>query len=250
MKIKCPHALFLLLFLGLLSPGTGIAQQGSEFDPVRDEISSRIPPLQTLIDTAIARDPYVKFRNLQLIINECKLRASQYDWTRSLGIQFNLGYGNFYNYSSSATTGVTPHDVATNRSETKYNGAFYIYMPLYMVIGRRSQIILAKTEIEQSQNMAEVQRNETRQLVIRQYNDLILKQRLFKLKLKYLETARINLQIVEKEFTNGVIAVTEYTRISEIVSRAEADYEGCRIDFLTAYMVLEEVVHIKFNIIK
>ena len=69
----------------------------------------------------------------------------------------------------------------------------------------------------QAQSMTEVQRDETRQLVIRQYNDLILKQRLLRIKSKYPEALRINMQMVEKEFTNGIISVTEYVPLHFIL---------------------------------
>jgi hypothetical protein len=69
-----------------------------------------------------------------------------------------------------------------------------------------------------------------------------------KLKAKYIETARINLEMVEREFQNGVVSVGEYSRISEIVTRTEADFESARIDFITSYMVLEEIVGFKFNL--
>jgi hypothetical protein len=97
--------------------------------------------------------------------------------------------------------------------------------------------------------MAQVQRIELRQTVIRQYNELILKHNLLKIKSKFLETSRINAQMAEKEFLNGVALVSEYARIAEINSRVESDFETVRMDFLTAYLILEEIVGIKFHII-
>ena len=138
--------------------------------------------------------------------------------------------------------------ISTARRETTYSGAFFLNMPLNTIVNRRNEIKLAKAEIEQAFQTAEEQRAETRQLIIRQYNDLILKQRLLRIRSNYLETARINMQMVEKEFSNGLVSVTEYTRITELASHAEADYETARIEFLTAYMVLEEMSCMKFHL--
>lgn len=107
---------------------------------------------------------------------------------------------------------------------------------------------MAKAEIEQAKSFSQVQRNELRQFVIRQYNELIIKQRLLKIKAKYTETSRIHMQMVEKEFINGAITLTEYSSLSEIASRAESELESAKMDFRTAYMILEEIVGMKFNL--
>jgi outer membrane protein TolC len=56
--------------------------------------------------------------------------------------------------------------------------------------------------------------------------------------------------MVEKQFLNGVIPLTEYTQMLGNVSNLETDYETARMDFLTAYMVLEVIVGMKFNLVK
>ncbi|MCX6266425.1 MAG: TolC family protein [Bacteroidetes bacterium] len=238
----------LVLLFWLLVQFPAHAQDNSMFDPVKDEISSNLPPLNVLLDSALSYNHYIHFRDLQLIVNKCKLQSSQVEWTRYIGMQANLGYGNFYSYSSSSSDGIQPINAAGNRSETKYSGTLYLNMPFNALVNRRNLVRLAKTEIEQAESMAEVQRDETRQLVIRQYNDLILKQRLFRIKSKYRETARMSFQMVEQEFLNGVIPITEYARQSDAASRAETDYESARMDFLTSYMILEEIVGMKFNL--
>ncbi len=239
---------FLLVVSSLAASVPAFSQAERRFDPLRDDIASKIPPLSVLLDSAVAHNHYVQFRNLQIIVNECKLKAKQAEWTRNLGIQGNLGYGNLYNYSSNSESGIPTSNITTSRSESNYNGAVYLNMPVNTVADRKNQIKLAKTEIEQAREMAGEQSSETRQLTIKQYNDVILKQRLLRIRSKYMETARISMQMAEKEFSNGIVTVTEYTRISEIVTHSEADYETARIDFLTAYMVLEEIVGMKFHL--
>jgi hypothetical protein len=55
------------------------------------------------------------------------------------------------------------------------------------------------------------------------------------------------MEMVEKEFQNGTIPVSEYVNLSDEVSRAEADYESARISFITAYMILEEIIGFKLK---
>ncbi len=245
MEQKKPILLALFIFgLSLVA----VSQDQKQNDQLNGDISEQLPPLNALLDSAMKHDPYVQFRDLQLIINDCKLKANRSEWMRHIGFQTDIRYGTFDNYSTNNAGGQTPSAFATSRNETKHGYAAYIKFPLYDIVNRKNQNKLAKTEIEQAERMAEVQRNEVRQLVIRQYNDLILKQRLLKIKSKYLETSRINMEMVEKEFQNGVVSVGEYSRISEIGTRTESDFETARVDFITAYMILEEIVGFKFNL--
>jgi outer membrane protein TolC len=236
----------LLLQFGFT--GTLNAQQARTFDPLKDDISNLLPPLAALMDSAIANNPYIQFRDLQVIVNRCKLKSNQIEWMRNIGFSADVRYGNFYNYSQNSVDGVEPPAVATNRAETKWGGAVYIKFPVYELVNRKNLLKMAGLEVDQAQKMAEVQRDEVRQLVIRQYNELILKQKVLKVKTKFSETSKISMQLVEKEFLNGIIPLTEYSRLSEAASRTEVDYEVSRMDFLTAYLVLQEIVGIDFQL--
>lgn len=240
--------IFTLLFLMTYSP-VSLGQTGDSFNVLSDNIEDRLPKLNTLIDSAIAHDSYVQFRRLQVDVNTYKLQETKNQWQRNLGIQTDIRYGTFDNFSVNESNGQTPSTFATTRSEMKYGYAAYIKFPLYDIATRKIQKKLAMAEVDQAVSMAQNQADETRRKVIQQYNQLILAHRLLKIKSKYLETARINQQMTEKEFVNGVIPVTEYSRISEIVTRAEADYESANMDFRTAYMMLEDLAGFKFNLV-
>ena len=237
----------VIIFTFLYIPLTGFAQDSKAFDLLYDDIESILPPLETIIDSAISNSPYVKFRDLQIDVNGYKLKSDRTLWMKNLGIQTDVRYGTFDNFSTNTAEGQNPALIATRSNQLNYGAGAYIKLPLYDFMNRKNQIRLAKAEVDQAQNLSLVQRNEVRQLVIKQYNDLIIKSRILKIKLKYAETSKINMEMVEKEFLNGIIAVSEYARISESVSRTETDIETAKIDFRTAYMILEEIVGVKFN---
>jgi hypothetical protein len=54
--------------------------------------------------------------------------------------------------------------------------------------------------------------------------------------------------MADKQFLNGVITIAEYSTITEIVSRGEGEFESSKIDFQTAFMILEEIVGAKINL--
>jgi outer membrane protein TolC len=227
---------------------TGNAQNNQKANLLNDNIETKLPPLGTLLDSALARNPYVKFRDLQIVVNKYKLKSDQAVWLKNLGVQTDIRYGTFDNFSTNTSEGQTPSLISTRRNQTNYGLGAYLKLPLFDLVNRKYQVNIATAEVDQANQMAEFQRDEVRQLVIRQYNDVILKQRILKIKSKYFATSKINMEMIEKEFQTGVISISEYSRISEIVTRTESDYENARVDFVTSYMILEEIVGIKFNL--
>jgi outer membrane protein TolC len=240
------HSFLLFCFLVF----TAHAQENTEPDFNQQDLTQIIPPLTSLIDSALKHNPSVKFRDLQVIVNECKLRAELTVWSRNLGFQADVRNGTFNNFSTNTSEGQSPDLFATKSNQTNYGIGAYIKFPIQDLLNRKNQIKMAKAEVDQAVNMAEQQKTEVRQLVIKQYNEWVLKYKLLKIRFKYLETSKTNMDMAEREFKNGVIDLTEYARISEISTRAESDFEVAKTEFVTAYLILEEIVGVKFNLIK
>ncbi len=237
------------LLLVLILNNRLVAQSTSVgFDLMKDDISSILPPLESLIDSALKNNFNVRFRDRQIDVNKNKLHTERFVWAKNMGIQSDVRYGTFDNFSTNTSDGQSPSVLATRNNQTNYGIGAYVKFPLYDVLNRKNLISLAKAEVDQAVSMAQAQRNELRQTVIKQYNDLILKHRLLKIRSKYYITSKINMEMVEKEFHNGVVSVTEYARISENNTTAESNYEMARVEFNTSYLIFEEIVGFKFNL--
>jgi outer membrane protein TolC len=249
MNMKDLKMAFLLIGFWISLPGHGNAQQQKKFNPLTDDITRIMPPMAELIDSAFMHDPGVKFTELQYLIDKGNLHTNRAQWTQDLGLQANVGYGTFdYVYSNNAQTS-TPQASTSRQSQTQYAVGGFLRLPLYDLVNRRNQIKMAKAVMQQSQTLTETRKNEIRELVIKQYNDIVVKQRLLKIKSKYLETSRINTQMAEKGFVNGTVSVDDYSRVSEIGTRTESDYEIAKMDFINAYMIMEVITGMNFNII-
>lgn len=237
-----------IVFILLTISSSGYSQDSKNFNLLKDDVEAVLPPLITLIDSAIAHNPYVKFRDNQILMNESKLKTNQTQWTRNIGLQSDIRYGTFNNFNNFTTGGQSPDITSTLTTEFNYGVGAFIRLPFDEIFNRKNLIKTAKSELDQAHNMADVQRNELRQIVIKQYNELILRQRLLKIKSKYLEVSRFNMEMADKDFHAGVLSVNDYSRISELASSAESDFQTIKVEFNTAYLILEEVVGIKFNL--
>jgi len=247
--VKYGFQILVLLFTILNIWYSALAQEVKETDILKIDIASMLPPLETLIDSAIANNPNVKFSDLQITVNKHKLRADRMLWTKNLGIQTDVRYGTFDNFSTNTSEGQNPSLIASRSNQMNYGAGAYIKLPFYEILNRKNQISIDEAEVEQAKYFSLAQQKELRQTVIKQYNDLIVRQRILKIKSRYAETSIINMQMVEKEFSNGIISISEYASIAESVSRTEADFESSLMDFLTTFMILEEIVGVKFNLI-
>lgn len=251
MKTKGNRLLLVLMITAYFLQNTLVLAQNKEFfDPLADEISSRLPPLEALIDSAVFNNPQMQLRHHQLTINEYELKSKRIEWTKSVGLRGSVGYGNTYNYTTTASSIQEPIPVASIRNQTQYNASVFLNLPLNTIIDRRNQVRAGYSEVMQAESAIEEQRNEIRQLVIIKLNELILKHRIFVLKANKLESIRVSMQMAETQFTNGTIPLSEYAQLAGNVSETEIDFEKARMEFLNAYMILEEIVGFKFNLFK
>jgi outer membrane protein TolC len=240
--------IFLLVCFIIFLDNPGKAQQKKKFNPLMDDITQLVPPLGTLLDSAYAHDPALKFARLQYDIDKGNLHSSQAQWTQDIGLQANGGYGTFDYLYNNTIGGQTQQTTTLQQNETQYGVGGFIRLPLYDLVNRKNQIKIAKAVVQQAETLTETRKNEIRELVIKQYNDMIEKQQLLKIKSKYLETSRINTQMAEKGFVKGTISLDDYSRVSEIGSQTESDFETAKSDFINSYMIMEVMTGISFNI--
>jgi outer membrane protein TolC len=236
---------YIVTLLLTLSISQGLAQSAdSTVLTPRDSIIT-FPPLNDLIDSAIKFHPGIRYRQYEVKVKESNLQTQQNNWTRNMGVQADSRYGTFDNFSAN-DNGQSTTLLNTTNKQFNYGFGVYMKLPLYDLLNRKNQLKQAKNEVEMARSLGEVQETEIRQMVIKQYQDALLRQRLIRIKAQNLGNARVNMEMVEKEFRNGIIPVSEYARISDIVYRAETDYELAKTEFITSKMLLEEMVGFKF----
>jgi outer membrane protein TolC len=128
-----------------------------------------------------------------------------------------------------------------------YGVGLYIKLPVFDVINRKTQVRQAMAEVEQAKSLQQAQRDEIEQIVIKQYEEVLLKQRLLSIKSQNLGSATVNYEMVEKEFRNGTIPTAEYVRLSDMTSRIKSEYEMAKAEFVTAKKILEQIVGFSFK---
>jgi len=224
-----------------------LAQEAEAQDSLSFEYTFNLPPLGALIDSAMKYYPMIKIRNQAIEAKEANLKSQQISWVKNFGIQSDIRYGTFDIFSTTTAEGQNPAMYASQNNQLNYGIGAFLKIPIYEIVNRKYQVNQAKSELNQAISMADAQLSELRQLVIKQYNEVLLKQKLLKIQSKKLSNARINMNMVETQFRNGQIPVDEYVRILDMSSGAEANYESSKSELTVSFMILEEIVGFKIN---
>lgn len=238
--MKNTFKITIILYLSFFGIMEVVAQDSNEREFKNASTKLLIPALNELVDSALVYNGMINYRKLEIDSKESNLKSKRQYWTRNFGIQADTRYGTFNNLSSISGDNATVN-LASNTQQLNYNVGLYLKIPVFDVINRKSQIKQAKSELEQAKSLAKSQESELTELVIRYYEDLKLKQNLLELRASNLGNARVNMEMVEKEFKNGLIAISEYVRISDMTSRIASEFEEAKSEFLVSKKLLENI---------
>jgi len=207
----------------------------------------QIPPLQVVIDSVLKRSAMVNFRKSNIQVKEAALATERVHWSRNMGLQADTRYGNLNNFTSNED-GEALSQVLTTTQQFNYSLGVFLKFPLFDGLNRKNQIKLAKSEVEAAKNMVDFEREQIRQTVISLYQELLLKQKVLEIRAKSLGDGRVNMQMVEKEFRNGVVSISEYVRINSITANMEVAFEIALSEFITIKKMLEEMAGFVFEL--
>lgn len=239
--------ILLILSLSAISFNT-IQGQTSELDDISLSGSEfKFPPLQVVIDSVLKRSSTVSFRKFNVQSKEATLATERIHWSRNIGFQADTRFGNLSNFATSED-GLSNTAALTTARQFNYSVGLFLKFPLFDAINRKNQIKLAESEVEAAKSMAEFEKEQIRQTVIKLYQDLILKQKLLKISSISLGNGRVNKQMVEKEFRNGVVPLSEYVRINGITTSIERNYEIAMSEFIISKQLLEDMAGVVFGL--
>lgn len=242
---------FFLLFTGLIISFSAVSQSPGDkyFDPLSDNILDYLPPLEALLDSAVANSPAVTYEELRTDYYRYEVKSAERAFLEHFYFEPELNYGQYYFNDRDELTRVDRFYL-TQSHRWNFNGAFAIRFPLTSWVDRRNRINKQKKWVEISMAQQAINRKEVRANVIELYNTLAQQQKILKISNDYQHWTKIQMETAENEFVNGQISTAEITRLKEIATRGAIEYQKARAEFETAYDLLENLVGMKFNEIK
>ncbi len=219
------------------------------FNPIVDDITLRIPPLDDLIDSAIVHSPSVASVDAEIYIRKYGIKTARRDIWQNFYMDAGLGLDRLYGFTNTQVSVGIPNDVSTSQDNKAYLLGINVRMPLDDLMDHRNRVKSATKYMEQAFSEREVQIKLIRRGIIEQYNRLIINQKILKIANDNQIFMSLQMALAEKEFLNGQLSLYELARLNEMNRKAVTDFEQSRNEFYNAYMILQEIVGIKFNVI-
>lgn len=213
-----------------------------------NDISKKLPPLDTLIAMAKDFSPFLKVTVSEQQYRDGVVSAEQRAWLEYINLEAGYNYGIFDNLSNSQIAGDPQSQTLFSTEQSRYNVGVSLRLPLSAIINRRARIKSAKGEAEKARYETQVAEVELEQKVIELYNDLLKRHRLFFISGSIVDNFRVQSIRAEKDFANGVINITEYTRLQQMMNQATMNFELQRSDFISSVMALENIIGTDLNI--
>ena len=236
-------AIILIVNLSFGQSINDFVQRGLE----QNDISKRLPKLDSLIAIAKENSPRLKFFDADYEYWDGQVVLAKRSWLRNINLDAGYGYGIFDNLSNQQIAGDPGSQTLFSTEQSRYTVGASIKLPLSSVFNRKREIKNAKAEADKSKYQKEYAIWELEQLIVKQYNDLIKAHRLLFISNSIVETYKVQSVRAEKDFLNGAINVTEYTRLQQMLNQAISSFESQRAEFLIALKALEGTVGIEIK---
>ncbi len=235
------HIRFLILLMIVITGSTASSQiDTTRFNAAGSNLIGLLPPLQLLIDSAMANSPEMTISEVSLEQSEIEIRQGSKDWADLIGFRARYGYGQFL---------TTNDDIGVQFADprTGYQIFAGVQLPLNYFVSRNERMELLKTQMEISKQELRRTQMDIRDQVIRTYNELVLLQRLINISAEARESATLQYQMAEEKFRDGQISLEELGSATNMRANFASEYEKLRAQFGEVYTALERLVGTPFS---
>jgi outer membrane protein TolC len=211
-----------------------------------NDITQRLPPLDSLLKAAEQYSPLLKAHDVDMMSAKIAEQIQKRFWLNNFAVNLGWSYGQFdaLTVNPDAPVGVA----TTTSSQNRYTIGGSFKMPLSTPINQSNEMQLRKLAQEQIRLRKLNQKIEVRKTIITMYQSLIQTHRLLLIANNSLETMKIHAKRVEREYLDGLISVAEYSTVQETLVSSMVTLETRKMEFITAYLLLEETTGLKLNL--
>jgi outer membrane protein TolC len=243
--MKQPYLLTAVTVLWLLISSCAKAQEPA-FDSLLAKALSTDEILPQLIASAVTYSPAVK--RLQNNVEGLKenLQINKNFIFSALNVNSAANYGtNFSALNNNQST--NPGNILTSNQTLFYNVGIGFQLPLTHILNRKHQVKAGKAQIEMAKSETENVAFGVKQEVIKLYHEFKLSHRLLGIAAKNKQSSQINYQMVEKDFLQGQVTVSQLSTVLEISNKSVVDFETYLNQFQQLYMQLETLTNTKIT---
>ncbi|MGV3505103.1 MAG: TolC family protein [Adhaeribacter sp.] len=235
-------ALLLLLLLACLparsQDSTGAA--GEEAWQERFFRSDETLPL--LMEAAISYSAEIERVDLGRNIAREDLKIKQKEIFSGIGLGSGYTYGTRIGLGTGETQQQNQLNAFVLPAQAQYNVGVMLALPISHVLNRGNELSKQKMVVQQAEADRKIKERQLRQLVIGQYQEVVMARAQVKLHQEAYQTINIHHKLAEKQFAKGEISLSEMARISETYAAAATAQGTSQVRYATAFLMMEELI--------
>lgn len=231
--------LFVLLISLLASVATCNAQAVADSTHVDSSAADGIilPPLDTLYAWAVRNSPVLKGQDALIEKTSQDTKRVKKILLDALKLNANIQGGNY-------------GDPIVNKISTGYNTGASLQFSLYQLFGYKNQVNVYNAEKKVAMYKRDELEMSLRKMIMLLYNNIQAQNNILKIRSDGSYSAYSHVKMAEKQFAVGAIEVGELSRVTEIYTKAQVDYELAVNDLKNYYMDLEQLVGVNLSTYK
>jgi len=243
--IKMKSKVFMYILLLLLSSRSYAqsANAGKNPEPIildeQRDLKSQLLPLDSILEIAVKHSPSVKFQEDLIGSAKAQLEFTKRLWTNNI-----VGFVNYSggNQSIVSADSQSPGTLSSSNVTSGVRAGIQINLPLYEIVGRKSRLKIYKYELNSTIDKRAETEQAIRQNVIQFYYNLLYASDVMAIRNEARQSTINQSLIAQQEFKDGIIQVSELSRLKTIEINARADYEEAKRQFSTMYSQIETII--------
>jgi outer membrane protein TolC len=237
---------FLLILIGIVAfSKTTKAQADSILLDPKIDIEVILPSLDSLYEIAKLNNPTLKQEAAATRSAQWAERYTRWIWAQNLNVFYNYSLGSlpFFAYADPSQ----PQAQSLTQVREGYRAGINLQLSVFDVMGHRSRVNEMKEKAISQKHKRDAEAQELKRKIAQLYTDMVGYSRLYKGRNEDFLMQVVACQVAEKEYREGVIHMSEYSRQKNVLSNAEASYHEAFRFFYSSLTQFEAILGVPLH---
>jgi outer membrane protein TolC len=217
-------------------------------DNQQEKLGWDLPPLQTLIDSAIANAISIKLADATILTSQYRLKDVEMNWLEKINLTVSGNYGNSFDWARTSSMSQNGVPAPSNSSSPNlgYTAGVSIYYPLTEVFGGRKRIKqVARLNIDEAVLQKEGIEQSIKGQIIAAYYDLQTILKTMEIQSEMLALMSLSYEQAKTQYADNRISLTDYTELYQSYIAAKNSYETQKNEVMKVFRTMELITGIK-----
>ena len=196
---------------------------------------------EELVNKAIMSSPLISSQEIKIDNHENDIKLLNRRWLDYLTVGGTYFYGSSSFLDAVETIGITDYSV-TNRKNAIANAHVSARIPISEIFTRQPEKDKLLNEIALEELKKKVLENTIRATITKEYQTVLAKTSMLKIKSKELQSLRLAAKLAEEYLLQGDIELDEYTAAISKLAKAELEFSSLQHEAQSAYSNLQIIV--------